>query len=358
MKLSIVIPAYNEEKRILPTLEDYYTFFKEKLKDSFEIIIIPNNCDDKTLEVVDSFSNDKKEISIFEIKGYSGKGGAVLKGFELAKGDFIGFSDADGSTNAEQFSLLYDNLFSSEGIIGSRRMKNSQVVPKRSLMDRCNSFIFNFLEKIFVGLNFKDTQCGAKIFNKSLIKTFLNKSKEKGWIFDLDLLYLSKMNGGRIKEFPISWTDKEGTKLKFKDKVRSFFEVIKYGLNGPRKSWKQFFTFSVIGVISTLIHLGLLYFLTDFIKIYYLLSSVFGFVVANIFSFIANSRFTFEKKIDPRKRYHKFLIISLISLGINLSALYLFTEIFGLYYLLSQIVATLFSLWVNFLGNKFWTFRR
>jgi len=356
--LSIVIPAYNEEKRILPTLINYYSFFKKRLGNSFEIIIIPNNCSDNTLRVVKDFSSDKKEISFFEIRHYVGKGGAVLKGFELAKGKIIGFTDADGSTSAEEFYSLYENLSSYSGIIGSRRMKNSKVIPKRNFFNRVNSLIFNILEKIFIGLKYKDTQCGAKLFKRDLVELFLKKAREKGWIFDLDLLYLAKKNNYEVKEFPISWRDKQGTKLKFRDKITSFFKVIFYGLRDYRKSWRQFIIFAFIGVLSTLIHLGLLYLLTDFFRVYYLVSSIFGFIVANLFSFVANSKLTFEKKVDPKKRYFKFFLISLIALGINISALYVFTEFFKIYYLLSQIIATFFSLWVNFIGNKFWTFRR
>ena len=103
MKLSIIIPAYNEEKRIKKTLEEYYNFFKKKFKKDFEIIIIPNNCKDKTLRVSEEFKKNKSEIRTFEINHYSGKGGAVMKGFELARGDYIGFTDADNSTTPENF---------------------------------------------------------------------------------------------------------------------------------------------------------------------------------------------------------------------------------------------------------------
>jgi len=355
-KLSIVIPAYNEEKRILPTLQEYYSLFR-KLGRDFEIIVIPNNCDDKTFEIVRAFAKGKPEVSSFVIEKYSGKGGAVLKGFELAKGDFIGFTDADGSTNAGEFLRLFENLLPADGIIGSRRMKGSKICPKRLRLKNFNSAFFNLLERIFVGLNFKDTQCGGKIFSKKLSQLFLKKGTERGWIFDLDFLYLANKNGFSIKEFPILWKESDGTKLTFAEKIKSFFEVIIYGFRGPRKAWAQFFIFSLMGVVATLIHLGILYFLTAFLKVYYILSSAFGFLVANVFSFATNSKYTFRRKIEPKKRYHKFLLVSLASMGINLLALYFFTEFVGIYYLFSQILATFFSLGINFFGNKCWTFQ-
>jgi len=99
MKLSIIIPAYNEEKRILSPLNSFYNFFNKKLGKEFEVIVVPNNCKDNTLNVVKDFAKDKKNIVIFNINKYSGKGGAVIQGFKLAKGDLIGFVDADESTS-------------------------------------------------------------------------------------------------------------------------------------------------------------------------------------------------------------------------------------------------------------------
>ena len=82
MKTVVIIPAYNEEKRILRTLEPYYAFFKKKLKNDFELVIVPNNCNDKTLEVAQNFAKGKKQIEILNISEKVGKGGAVITGFE------------------------------------------------------------------------------------------------------------------------------------------------------------------------------------------------------------------------------------------------------------------------------------
>ena len=79
MKLSLIFPAYNEGKRILPVLKNYYSFLRDELKTDFEIIVIPNNCSDDTKNVVEEFCSNKNGVRFFEIKGYSGKGGAVMK---------------------------------------------------------------------------------------------------------------------------------------------------------------------------------------------------------------------------------------------------------------------------------------
>lgn len=228
MKLSIVFPVYNEEKRILPVLEDYYLFFRKKLKDNFEILIIPNNCSDNTTKIVKRFSYDKEEVKFFEIKKYSGKGGAVMKGFEIARSNLIGFVDADKSTSPEEFFKLYSNIKDNEGIIGSRKIRGAKIIPKRSFTKNLNSFSFSFIVRILFNLKYKDTQCGAKIFKRKVAKYFSKNLKEKGWIFDIDLLNMSKKKGYKIKEFPINWKDDEGSHISNWNGITSVLNVIKY----------------------------------------------------------------------------------------------------------------------------------
>jgi len=231
MKLSIIFPAYNEEKRLLPVLKEYYSFFYSKLNNDFELIVIPNNSTDKTFEIARDFSLGKTNILVKNISHYVGKGGAVMKGFELAKGDYIGFVDADESTSPEEFFKLYSNIGQNHGIIGSRRVAGAIVEPKRKFSKRVGSFGFYFVSKILFGWSYKDTQCGAKIFRNDVAKYFPEKIVEKGWIFDIDLLYLCKKNNWEIKEFPIRWVDDEGSHISNLDGVISVLKLIRYKFN-------------------------------------------------------------------------------------------------------------------------------
>ncbi len=228
MKLSIIFPAYNEGERILSVLENYYSFFKKNLKNNFEIIIVPNNCSDNTVEIVKKFCSDKGEVSFFEIKDYSGKGGAVMKGFELAKGDLIGFVDADESTSPEEFFKLYLNIGNYEGIIGSRRIKGAKIIPKRKFSKSISSLGFNLIVRALFDFGYRDTQCGAKIFKKEVAKYLTKNFKEIGWIFDIDLLNLCKKKSYKIREFPILWVDDEGSHISSLDGIKSVLRVIRY----------------------------------------------------------------------------------------------------------------------------------
>ncbi|PIN90615.1 GtrA family protein [Candidatus Pacearchaeota archaeon CG10_big_fil_rev_8_21_14_0_10_32_14] len=125
------------------------------------------------------------------------------------------------------------------------------------------------------------------------------------------------------------------------------------------ETFRQFIMFCFIGVINTLINLIVLYSATEFLGIYYLISAVIAFLFAVTNSFILNSLFTFKSSLSKRtsKRYTKFIVVSIIALIINLSLLYFLTEFFRIWYILSQVIAIAISLWINFVGNKYWTYR-
>lgn len=228
MELSIVIPAYNEEKRISKTLEEYYSFFKREFGNNFEIIVIPNNCNDNTFETAKKMSENRKNIRVYNIPHYAGKGGAVMKGFELANGNLIGFADADNSTNPENFFKLYKNIGNSDGIIASRKIKGAIISPKRKLSEEFSSMGFNLAVKILFNLEYKDTQCGAKLFRKNAAKFLAQEITEKGWAFDVDILHICKKNKFKVIEYPIFWSDSEGSKLTFADGMNSLIRLIKY----------------------------------------------------------------------------------------------------------------------------------
>jgi glycosyltransferase involved in cell wall biosynthesis len=228
MKLSIIIPAYNEENRIQKTLQPYYDFFNKKLGKDFEIIVVPNNCKDKTLEIVQKFAKTKKNVKIINIPFYVGKGGAVMTGFEAAEGKLVGFTDADNSIIPEEFNKIYENINGYDGIIASRKIRGAIITPKRTMKQDLSSFLFNKLTNLLFNLKFKDTQCGAKLFKSEIIQILIKKNTQKGWMFDVDLLYICKKQGFKIKEFPIIWTDSVGSKLSFKDQITSTLNLIKY----------------------------------------------------------------------------------------------------------------------------------
>lgn len=207
MFLSIIIPAYNEEKRISETLEKYLRFYNQN---NVELIIVLNGCQDNTAEVVSLFKKKyPAKIRIIEIKE-AGKGRAVRKGFQMANGELIGFVDADGATDPEEFDKLVKNVNGFDGAIASRWKKGSEVI-NRNFFRKMVSLCFVLLVRLIVWLPFLDTQCGAKVFKKKPIKTILPKLKVNNMAFDVEILHWCRLLGFRIEEMPSRWIDKDSS---------------------------------------------------------------------------------------------------------------------------------------------------
>ena len=231
MKLSLIIPAYNEEKRIFKTLESYKFFLDSKNLD-YKIIVVLNGCKDNTQKIVEPFLDIKTNMLVSE-RGI-GKGGAIMEGFKIARGEYIGFVDADSATSPEEFYKLFENLESNKelsGVIASRYCKGAKILQKQPLSRRFASRVFNLFIRGLFGLNFADTQCGAKIFKKEAIKKILPQLGITKWSFDIDLLYLLKKNKFKIKEFPTIWSEPGESKLKvLKTSIEMFLSILRLRL--------------------------------------------------------------------------------------------------------------------------------
>lgn len=229
-KLSLVIPAYNEEKRIRNTLIEYSNFLDSK-KIDYEILVVLNGCKDNTLGVVSPIAKIHKKIKIVDIKEAIGKGGAIIEGFKLAEKDLIGFVDADNATKADAFYDLVEKISYFDGVIASRYMKGAVIANrKRDIIREIVSVAFKLLAKILFGIHYKDTQCGAKLFKKEAVKKILDKLIIKKWAFDIDLLYCLKRDGFNVIEIPSVWAEREGTKLKLTTPYEMFISLIKLRL--------------------------------------------------------------------------------------------------------------------------------
>ena len=220
VKLSIIIPAYNEEKRLEKTVKDYINYFRDYI---YELIIIPNGCKDKTEEITENLSKRYSQIKYKTIKEALGKGEALKEGFSVAQGDLIGFVDADNSTKPKDFEDLIKNIKKDDCIIASRYIEGSIVKSKQKITRIIASRVFNILVRILFGLKIHDTQCGAKLFKKIAIKDILPKLDVTRWAFDVDLLLQLKKQKYKIKEYPTKWEDSPGSVLKMNKAIPEMF---------------------------------------------------------------------------------------------------------------------------------------
>ena len=231
MKLSIVIPAYNEENRIERTLRTYHEYFAAKHM-PFELVVVLNGCKDNTIEVVERVRKELATNSIIIIDlPQAGKGLAIKAGFADAltrDNDLIGFVDADMATKPDAYYDLITNLGDNDGIIASRYMPGAQISPARPAYKRYGSkLIYEPLLWLLFGLSYYDFQCGAKLFKRKVIQDITPQLTVTQWAFDAELLYLCKRAGYKIIEIPTVWHDQADSKLTLRGGLRMFGALFK-----------------------------------------------------------------------------------------------------------------------------------
>lgn len=226
MKLSIVIPAYNEEQRLRPMLDAYGAYFLPRYQREVELIVVVNGSRDRTADIAREYGRAHPQISIVEEPEAIGKGGAIMLGFKHARGKLVGFVDADGSTPPEAFDDLVTHIGDAGAIIASRWFKESVVEPRQPLKRRVVSRIFNLMVRTLFGLKIWDTQCGAKVVRGEIVKEILPELGLTRWAFDVDLLFQVRRRGHRITERPTVWRDVGGSQLRIARASMEMFVAI------------------------------------------------------------------------------------------------------------------------------------
>lgn len=225
--LSVVIPAYNEEKRLGQTLRRISGFLSEKGY-SFEIIVVDDGSSDGTESISRESGMREPVLKVLSNGINRGKGFSVRRGMNEASGRFVLFTDADLSTPIEELGKLERAVRDGADIaIGSRSIPGSEVkVPQpfyRVLMGKT----FNLFVRSIVIRGLVDTQCGFKLFKGECLRDVLPEMKVDGFSFDVELLYIARRKGYRIKEVPVVWLDCRDSKVRpFRDSARMFFELV------------------------------------------------------------------------------------------------------------------------------------
>lgn len=218
---SLVIPAYNEAKRI-GALFDAIGGFDGEL-----IVVCDGN--DETADIVKEIGRRRPELTIrcLVFPERLGKGGGVLEGLRVARAPLVGFADADGSTGIDEMERLFAGLSGCDGAIGSRWMDGSHLEARQGFFRRLESRVFNLLIRSLFGLRYHDTQCGAKVFRKTAIDEVLPQMVSRGFEFDVELLWRLNRKGYTVREFPIVWQNKSDSHVRKSDMARMMWGLLR-----------------------------------------------------------------------------------------------------------------------------------
>lgn len=235
--LSLIIPAYNEEKRILPTLKEIYAYLAGR-DYTFEIIVVDDGSTDKTVQIVKDFiknvnPSDGKLINILLNGENKGKGYTVKNGMLSANGEYIFFTDADLSTPIEELERCLPYLQGNYDIvIGSRSLADSDIIIHQPWYREKMGKIFNFMVNMILIKGIIDTQCGFKGFKRKAVETIFNRCAIEGFSFDVETLYLARKFNFTIKEIPIKWRNSTLSKVSpVRHSVQMFLDLIGIRIN-------------------------------------------------------------------------------------------------------------------------------
>jgi dolichyl-phosphate beta-glucosyltransferase len=233
IQLSIIIPAYNEERRLPLTLVETIDYFDQRVSPepegfSYEILVIDDGSSDHTASIVKKFEKIRHQLRLLRLPVNSGKGRAVQVGMLNARGNRVLFMDADGATPIAEFERL--NLALDQGAqvaFGSRALISNDTKVDTVWYRKYPGRVFNFLVNSILLGEVADTQCGFKLFTAKAAHFLFSKQTLAGFGFDVEILYLARKAAIPSKEVPVNWSNVPGSKVSLlRDSLRMFLEIV------------------------------------------------------------------------------------------------------------------------------------
>lgn len=381
MKSIVVIPTYNEADNIGKLIEGILGLHKD-----ISILVVDDNSSDGTGDIVDVLAGKNEKINIIHRSARLGLGTAYIAGFQYALKngyELVITMDADFSHDPNDIPRLLERIQTCDVAIGSRYHGGVRILnwPIRRLILSIGA---NRYVRWITGLKVSDCTSGFRCYRCKILENLpLNKMKSEGYAFLVEMLFYISKAGFKITEVPIIFTERRAGQSKMSKKVITESMIIPWRLkifnllyiyNPDAKKTKgsnvitkkkflitsyQFIKFGLVGALGFVINIAIFYFTNEILHIYYILCAIIAFLVAVINNFIWNKYWTFKNTYSKsiHFQFFKYLIVNLFSLGINLMALAALVQIFKMQILISQIIAVLCAMAINFIGSKIWVFK-
>jgi glycosyltransferase involved in cell wall biosynthesis len=240
--ISIVIPAFNEERRLPATLSSVFRYLEGKAFAFAEVLVVDDGSTDATCAVAEEAARRQPGLRLLKNTGNRGKGFTVRRGMLEAKGDWVLFTDADLSAPIEDLDKLL-GAAAAQGAavaIGSRALDRSLIAVHQSVFRENAGRVFNLLMRLATGLPFRDTQCGFKLFQAQAAREVFKRQRLERFGFDAEVLFIARHLGYKAVEVPVRWSHSEGTKVSmFRDSLAMFVDLLRIRWNQVRGLYRR-----------------------------------------------------------------------------------------------------------------------
>ncbi len=227
--LSIIVPIYNEEKRLTRGITEILRFIDNQ-RYVIELIVVNDGSTDATIQLLKELKHPHLRLLSYEKN--QGKGYAIREGMLKARGDVRLFLDVDLSTPVAEFRKFLPHLRTFDVVIGSRRTKGSAILVHQPLLRERLGSVFTWLSSAFLGIEISDFTCGFKCFSRESANTLFPLQRLHGWGFDSEIIFLAQKKGFLIKEVPVTWSNDSQTRVNLaKDVFLSLLDLIKIRVN-------------------------------------------------------------------------------------------------------------------------------
>jgi len=238
--LSIVIPAYNEERRLPATLKAVCGYLRIRHFDQSEVLVVDDGSRDGTAEFVRRFGVQQPAVRLLSNPENHGKGYVVRQGLREARYEWVLFTDADLSTPIEDLARLEAAIADSgaSGALGSRALNRKLIGTRQPLWREFSGRFFNLVMRLITGLPYHDTQCGFKLLRRDVAQAVAARQRLDGFGFDVEILFIARRLGYRLQEVAVRWNNAEGTKVSIWRGLTAFLDPLRVRWNALRGCYK------------------------------------------------------------------------------------------------------------------------